>query len=159
MSLIRQRWKADGPDDLQRMAVAASTVWIGLVLQVPALNPLLKRQSTVRDLATEAREFLGADGVAFSYDVRACGFGFYLGRTIGIRASEADLVLAPTAEESLRLITNAADAARLGKPGQPVCGLIAEEQWGREFFEPQWKELARSGAFVLVGRRETGGTR
>lgn len=154
--LIRERWNASGADDLQRMAIVASTVWIAFVLQVPALNPSLQRQSTVRDLATVARDFLGSDGVAFSYNVRACGFGFYLGRTIGIRPSEADLVLAPTAEESLRLIETAEDAARLGKPGQPVCGLIAENHWGREFSEPRWKELGRTGAFVLVGRSGTG---
>lgn len=154
--LIRERWKATSPDDLSRMAVAASTVWIAFILQVPTLNPILKRQSTVRDIAAVARDYLGADGVAFSYNIRACGFGFYLGRTIGIRSSEADLVLAPTPEESRRLIETAEDAARLAKPGQPVCGLISEEHWGREFSEPQWKELARTGAFVLVGRRGAG---
>jgi 4-amino-4-deoxy-L-arabinose transferase-like glycosyltransferase len=152
VQLIRQRWKAESDDDLSRLAVAASTVWVALVLQAPAANPILGRQATVRELAAVAEKYVGPDGVLFSFDVRACGFGFYLQRTIGIRASEADLVLPPTIEESRHLIRSPADAVGLAAPGKPVCGLIAQEHWGVEFSEPEWKELGRAGAFVLVGR-------
>ena len=151
--LLRQRWGATAEDDLARMAVAASAVWIGLTLQAPALNNVFGRQASVRDLAAMARDFAGPDGAVFSYDVRACGFGFYLDRVIGIRASEADLVLKPTAEESRRLIESAADATRLAAPGKPVCGLTTREHWGTEFTKRDWEELGRSGAFVLIGRR------
>jgi hypothetical protein len=151
--LVRQRWGATAEDDLARMAMAASAVWIALALQVPAVNGTLGRQASVRELAAKARDYAGSDGAVFSYDVRACGFGFYLDQVIGIRASEADLVLKPTAEESRRLIESAADAARLAAPGKPVCGLTTREHWGVEFTKPDWEELGRAGAFVLIGRR------
>ena len=156
---LLQRWKADEGNDLGRLAVAASAVWIALVIQVPALNGILGRQSSVRELAAMARDYSGPDGAVFSYDVRACGFGFYLDRVIGIRASEADLVLKPTAEESMRLIDSASAAAQLAGPGRRVCGITTREHWGTEFTKPEWQELGRAGAFVLIGRQNPAASR
>ena len=150
---VLERWSAQGRPDLSRLAAAASAVWIAVVIQVPALNGILGRQASVRDLAATARGFAGPDGAVFSYDVRACGFGFYLDRVIGIRASEADLVLKPTAEESRRLIDSASAAAQLAGPGRRVCGITTREHWGTEFTKPEWEELGRAGAFVLIGRQ------
>jgi 4-amino-4-deoxy-L-arabinose transferase-like glycosyltransferase len=150
---LLKRWNADSGTDLPRLAIAASAVWIALVLQVPALNGILGRQASVRELAAMARDYSGPDGAVFSYDVRACGFGFYLDRVIGIRASEADLVLKPTPEESKRLIDSASAAAQLAGPGRRVCGITTREHWGTEFTKPEWEELGRAGAFVLIGRQ------
>ena len=137
---------------LNRLAVAASLFWVALATQVDALNPLLGRQASVRELARTAREFAGPDGVFFVFEARACGFGFYLNRLIGISRSEADIVLEPTVESQRRLLVTPADCARLAPPGSPVCGLILREQWGAAFATNEWRELGRAGHFVLVGR-------
>ncbi len=148
-----------GPLALGRLAMGSAVVWLGVAFQLPALNQALGRQASVRELSAAAARFAGPDGAVFSYDVRACGFGFYLGRLIGIRASEADLVLKPTAEESRRLIESPDDAARLAPEGKPVCGLIAKDQWGKTFAAPDWQLLGRAGEFALVGRIAPPGSR
>ncbi len=159
IQVVAERWHRPSTNDLTRLAVVASAVWGAAALQLPALNRFLGRQASVRELTATAAEFAGREGAVFSYDVRACGFGFYLGRLIGIRASEADLVLKPTAEESRRLIESPEDAARLAPEGKPVCGLIPSDQWGKTFGAPDWRLLGRAGQFALVGRIAPPGSR
>ena len=154
-----ERWRRPSAVDLPRLAIVASSTWVVVALQLPGLNRFLGRQASIRELAETASRFAGPDGAVFSYDVRACGFGFYQRRLIGIRASEADLVLPPTPEESRRLIESSEDAARLAPEGRPVCGLIMGDQWGRAFAEPDWRLLGRAGEFALVGRTAPPGPR
>ncbi len=134
------------------IAIGAALLWVAMSTQVDALNPLLSRQASVRELAQSARAFAGPDGGCFVYEARTCGFGFYLQRLIGISRSEADIVLKPTAEQELRLLDTPADCARLAPSGKPVCGLILSQELGTSFSTNEWRELGRAGQFVLIGR-------
>ena len=144
--------RAPSGQAFNRLAIGAALLWVALSTQLDALNPLLSRQASVRELARTARAFAGADGGYFVYEARACGFGFYLQRLIGISRGEADIVLKPTPEQELRLLDTPADCARLAPPGKPVCGLILRQDLGTTFATNEWRELGRSGQFVLIGR-------
>ena len=128
-------------------------VWVTVVSQADVFSPLFGRQAPVRELARRAREFAGPDGAMFSYDVRVCGFGFYGQRLIGIRATEADIVLPPTEEQRKRLIETPADCLRLA-PGKPVCGIIMADRLGSVFPTNDWQVLGRAAGFSTAGCTE-----
>lgn len=146
-------WRFRGqPAVLDILAAGAAVFWLVAATQMDALAPVLGRQATVKELAKVAREFAGPDGAMFSYAVRACGFGFYTQRLIGIRATEADIVLPPTLEQQKRLIGTPADCLRLA-PGKPVCGIILADRLGSVFPTNDWQVLGRAGSFLLIGNR------
>lgn len=145
--------RVSGAGSFDRLAVAAALLWVGLATQVDALNPLLGRQTSVRELAHTAREYSGPDGAVFVFEARACGVGFYLQRLIGISRGDADIVLPPSPEQSLRLVMTPADCARLAAPGKPVCGVILRDRYGPIFATNEWSELGRAGHFLLIGHR------
>lgn len=149
---IRRAPAGQPAQTFNRLAIGTALLWVALSTQVDALNPLLSRQASVRELAQTARSFAGANGGYFVYGARACGFGFYLQRLIGISRGEADIVLKPTAEQELRLLDTPADCARLATPGERICGLILRQSLGSTFATNEWQVLGRSGQFVLIGR-------
>ncbi|HTH48736.1 MAG TPA: glycosyltransferase family 39 protein [Candidatus Limnocylindria bacterium] len=155
---IRRASAAEPGQAFNRLAIGAALLWVALSTQVDALNPLLSRQASVRELAQTARDFSGPDGGYFVYEARACGFDFYIqsffykDRLIGISRGEADIVLKPTPEQELRLLDSPADCVRLAPPGKPVCGLILRQELGTTFATNEWQELGQAGQFVLIGR-------
>ncbi len=134
------------------LAGAAVVFWLGITAQFEKVNPLLRRQASIRPLARQLQSLGAARVPVFAYEVRAHGLEFYLRRLVNLSETEADLILPPDAQQQSRLLRSVEDCGRLGAAGAPVYGLILTARF-KEFPSAEWQTLGRVGDFSLIGRK------
>ena len=133
------------------LAVLGVGLWLLLFSQADRLNDRFGRQASVRSLAALAQarpDF--ATAAVFSWRVRAHGFEFYLGRTVGATRADADVVLPLNPEQQFRLVEDQAQLLNGLAADRPAYGLMRRPDFEREFQTLGWREIGRAGEFVLV---------
>lgn len=137
-----------------RLAIGALVVLLTAAALAPRFNNLLAQQASVRELA----ERLEGDPALkeariYSFDVRAQGFPFYLGRTVGATRESSDIVLPTTAEDDARLLSTKKFKAAQILPAageSPVVLLTRLDRTRKTFRAESWSVIGRAGDFVLL---------
>jgi 4-amino-4-deoxy-L-arabinose transferase-like glycosyltransferase len=150
--IVWRRMSRADAGDLGGVALLSGVVGLLAVAQVDGFGPVLGRQASTRDLAAHAQRLETPDAVRFTFNARACGFGFYLQEFVHLRRDEADIVLEPTGEQARRLLAPLPEWDQVA-PGRPLVGLTLRREWGRQFDTNRWELLNQSGDFILIRHR------
>ncbi len=136
------------------LAAFAVGLWLLLSAQLPRWNHLLGRQAAVRDLARTAQarpDF--AQAALFSWNVRAHGWEFYLGQLVAMARADADVRFPPDAATAARLFDDRAELLARHVGDRPGYGLTLRREFESVWKPDGWRELGRSGEFVLMTNR------
>ncbi len=133
------------------LALLGVGLWLLLFSQADRLNDRFGRQASVKSLAAlvKSRPDYAAAAV-FTWRVRAHGFEFYLGRTVGATRADADVVLPLNDEQRFRLVEDQAQLLSGLAANRPAYGLMRRPDFEREFKTLGWSEIGRAGEFVLA---------
>ena len=153
-----EQWHAFEQAGGAALAVLGVGLWLLLFSQADRLNDHFGRQASIKPLAALVRSLPDyARAAIFTWRVRAHGFEFYLGRTVGATRADADVVLPLSAEQRFRLVEDQPRLLSGFVADRPAYGLMRRPDFEREFRALGWRELGRAGEFVLVANPTAAG--
>ena len=85
--------------------------------------------------------------------MRAHGWEFYLGQLVAMARGDADVRFPPEAATAARLFDTRADLLARHVGDRPAYGLTLRREFESEWKTGGWRELGRSGEFVLMTNR------
>lgn len=149
----------------ERSIIALAGLLIFGLLPLPfhlsAWNDMFSQQASVKTLAerilAESTDLEQPPRV-ISCDIRANGLPFYLGRTVEITRSTADIAPTPADSELSKSIAtplhdSSKKIARIkSADGSPVYVVTRETQYQKNFVDTGWELLQTAGDFVLLRR-------
>jgi hypothetical protein len=140
------------------LATGSIAMWLAVNTEINEENSMLRQQASVRPLA---RKLLGQPdldrALVFSAEARVHGLEFYLRRCVSTTRDDADIVLDVEPSQQPRLLKNVGWCATELLAGQPAYGLVRTGRFEEKFAPLGWREVARSGDFVLVANRTSAG--
>lgn len=130
-------------------AVAGGTLCAFLLLlsRLDSCNNLLGPGASMRGLASHLRT---GSPIVFQYGVNAPGLEFYLNRLVYVSKGQMDHLLPVSQAQAERALDSPEQCARLGRPGQPVLGVVKVHHLARDFPTNSWRVIEKSGDFALI---------
>lgn len=134
------------------IAVPTALVLLLGILYLSRHEGLLGVQASSRLLveALERQEPDAGNTILFACEVRVEGLSFYANRLIHITRNEADIVLIPTAAQSVRLYDSVTDCVKTLTDGPPAHGVMKTSGFQKSFDQEKWRIIATSGAYSLI---------